>query len=154
MDLITITPFSVIGITVTTSNSDHKKLSEDMQSLWNRFMSENIIDQIPDKVSNEIYCIYTDYVGNYTKPYVALLGCKVENLDNVPKLLTGKNFTGGKYIKHTVKGNIFEGVVFNAWKNIWNMDDSQRAYTADFEIYGNNAQNPQDAEIEIFVGVL
>jgi predicted transcriptional regulator YdeE len=28
-----------------------------------------------------------------------------------------------------------------------------RNYSADFEIYGEKAQNPQDAKVDIFIGV-
>lgn len=152
MNQVTISPFNIIGITIKTCNNDHNKLSNDMHSLWNKFMSENIMDKIPDKISNDIYCIYTDYEGDYTKPYTALLGCKVETLKHLPDSLTGRSFNGGKYIKNTAKGNILQGMVFEAWTKIWKMDIS-RSYTADFEVYGERAQNPQDAELEIFVGI-
>ncbi|MCC2625465.1 MAG: AraC family transcriptional regulator [Burkholderiales bacterium] len=152
MNIITVEPFNFIGIAITTSNEDYNKLSQDMQGLWNRFMSENIIDKLPGMLGNELYCIYTDYEGDHTKPYSAILGCKVENLESIPDGLVGKSFAGGKYIKEVAKGNIFEGVVYNTWKNIWDMDIS-RAYTADFEVYGAKAQNPQNAEIEILVAI-
>ncbi|HLX54591.1 MAG TPA: hypothetical protein VKR58_11650, partial [Aquella sp.] len=69
-----------------------------------------------------------------------------------PESLIGKSFSGGKYINKTAKGNVLQGVVFDAWKNIWSMD-IHRSYIADFEVYGDKAQNPQNAEIEIFVGI-
>jgi predicted transcriptional regulator YdeE len=150
--MITIEPFNFIGIAIKTSNDDINKLSQDMQSLWNKFMSENIMALIPNKISNEIYCAYTDYEGDYTKPYYALLGSKVKNIDHIPDSLTGKSFSGGKYIKKIAKGNILAGIVFDAWKDIWTMD-TPRSYIADFEVYGDRAQNPENAEIEILVGV-
>lgn len=152
MELVTVAPFNIIGITIKTSNNDYNKLHNDMQSLWNRFISENIIDKISDKISNDIYCIYTNYEGDYTKPYLALLGYKVRNLNNVPAELVGKLFNGGTYIKNIAKGNTFKGVVFDTWKNIWDMNIS-RTYIADFELYSDKAKNPENAEIDIFVGV-
>jgi predicted transcriptional regulator YdeE len=31
--------------------------------------------------------------------------------------------------------------------------DLDRSYTADFEIYGEKAQNPENAEVDIFIAV-
>lgn len=152
MENINILPFNIIGIAVKTSNNDLAKLQQDMQGLWGKFIAENITDKIPGKISNDIYCIYTDYEGDYTKPYLALLGCQVENLNDIPAGLIGKHFNGGTYIKKTAKGNLFAGVVAEAWKEIWTLD-IPRTYHADFEIYGINAANPENAEVEILVGV-
>ena len=149
---INIPAFNIIGIAVKTSNNDLAKLQQDMQGLWNRFISENIADKIPGKTSNDVYCIYTDYESDYTKPYLALLGCQVENLKNIPDNLIGKHFNGGTYIKKMAKGNLFAGIVYDAWKEIWALD-IPRTYYADFEIYGINAANPENAEIEILLGV-
>lgn len=45
-----------------------------------------------------------------------------------------------------------QGIVFEAWLEIWNLD-IPRAYTADFEVYGEKTQNPADAEVDIFIAV-
>ena len=67
METINIDSFQIIGISIKTANSDVEKLQHDMQSLWHRFISENIAEKIPNKISSDIYCIYTDYEGDYTK---------------------------------------------------------------------------------------
>lgn len=36
--------------------------------------------------------------------------------------------------------------------NIWETN-LKRTYTADFEIYGKDAKNPKDAEVDIYVGI-
>lgn len=152
MEIININSFQIIGISIKTANNDLEKLQHDMQGLWNRFISEKIAERIPNKISNDVYCIYTDYEGDYTKPYLALLGCRVENLNDILAGLTGKHLNGGMYIKKTVKGNLFAGIVAEAWKEIWELD-IKRTYHADFEIYSINAANPENAEVEILVGV-
>lgn len=152
MEIIYIESFEIIGVTIKTSNNNLEKLQHDMQSLWNKFITENVADKIPDKISNDVYCVYTDYEGDYTEPYVAILGYKVRNLNNTPAGLSGKSFIGGKYIRKVAKGNLFTGVVYDAWKEIWALDIS-RTYHADFEIYGIKANNPKNAEVEIFVGI-
>ncbi len=152
-----IESFSIVGIAVRTSNSDIQQLTNDMQGLWGRFMAENIAGMIPNKLDDNIYCVYTDYEGDHTQPYTALLGCKVATLDLTPEMqaanLVGKNFIGGSYNKYLAQGNLMEGAVFKKWQEIWSMD-LKRAYAADFEVYGVKAQNIADAEVEIFIGVL
>ena len=156
METLELEVFSIIGITVRTDNSDIHKLTHDMQSLWGKFIAENIAQQIPDKIDANIYCVYTDYVGDHTQPYTALLGCKVAYTDlqsaSLPTGLVAHQFTGGKYNKYLVKGNLFEGAVFAKWQEIWALD-IPRAYTADFEVYGIKAQNLDSAEAEIFIAI-
>lgn len=115
-------------------------------------MSEDILNAIPNKIDTAVYSIYTDYEKDHTKPYTTVLGCKVENLDHIPEGMVGKSFEGGNYIRFTPKGNLAEGLVINEWNKIWNMDLG-RIFTADFEIYGEKAQNPSDAEIDILIAV-
>lgn len=149
MNTIKIEPFKVIGISVRTTNENGQSAT-DIGELWNKFMSEGIIERIPNKIDNVILSIYTDYEGDYTKPYTTLLGCKVENLNKIPKGMIGKEFEGGSYSKFTAKGDLTKGAVFGEWSKIWGMDLNRR-YTADFEIYGEKAENPTNAEVDIFV---
>jgi len=151
MEKVNIEAFKVIGITVRTTNEDGKA-AKDIGELWNTFMSEGVLAKIPNKADTTIYSIYTDYESDHTKPYTTFLGCKVENLDEIPKGMTGKEFEGGNYIKLISKGDLTKGAVFEAWLKIWKMD-LDRVYTADFEVYGEKAQNPTDAEVDIFIAI-
>lgn len=74
----------------------------------------------------------------------------VENLEHVPEGMRGLAIEGGAYEKHPLKGNLLQGLVYNAWVDIWSSGIS-RAYTADFEVYGAAAQNPEDAAVDIFI---
>ncbi|MCT4121791.1 GyrI-like domain-containing protein [Elizabethkingia anophelis] len=143
--------FYVIGIAVRTTN-ENQKAAQDIPVLWNKFMTEGIINLIPNKADHAIYCIYTDYEKDYTKPYTTILGCKVNSLDTIPEGMVGKIIESSDYSKQTIKGNLTEGIVYNEWLKIWNMD-LDRSYTADFEIYDEKAQNPENAEVDIFIAV-
>lgn len=151
MQNIKIESFKIIGIAIRTSNAN-QRAANDIPKLWNTFMSKNILDNIPNKINNTIYCLYTNYEGNHTQPYTTIIGCKVKNLDVIPEDMIGKSFNGGEYQKMSVKGNLEEGLIINQWFKIWNMD-LNRAYTVDFEIYGEKAQNPNNAEVDILVGI-
>lgn len=151
MQKVTIKPFKIIGIAIRTTN-EKEQASKEIPELWGRFMSENILTKIPDKVDHEIYSIYTDYESDHTKPYTAILGCKVESLENIPNGMVGKSFSGATYIKTTTKGDLMQGLVLKQWSKIFEMG-LDRSFTADFEIYGAKSQNPSDAEVDFYVGV-
>ncbi len=151
MEKETLNAFNLIGISVRTTN-ENQQAGLDIPKLWEKFMSESILAAIPNKVDQTIYCMYTDYEKDYTRPYTTILGCQVSTLDDIPVGMVGKRVESGQYSKFTAKGSLLEGVVFKAWEEIWRTD-LQRAYTADFEVYGENAQNPQDATVDIFIAL-
>ncbi len=66
--------------------------------------------------------------------------------------MAGKSFDGGTYIKTFAKGDLMKGLIVNHWTKIWEMD-LDRAYTADFETFGEKAQNPFDAEADLYVAI-
>lgn len=151
MQIVKIELFNIIGISIRTTN-ENGQASKEITELWGKFMSESILAKIPNKVDNEIYSLYTDYESDHTKPYTAILGCKVENLDNIPRGMVGKSFSGGTYTKTTAKGDLMQGLVVNQWSKIFEME-LDRTYDTDFEIFGEKAQNPSDAEVDFYVGI-
>ncbi len=151
MQKVKIEPFKLIGIGIRTTN-ENNQASKEIAELWQRFMDGNVLGKIPNKVDNTIYSLYTEYEIDHTKPYTAILGCKVENLDEVPEGMIGKSFEGGTYIKTSARGDLMKGLIIDHWAKIWKMD-LDRAYTADFEVFGEKAQNPSDAEVDFLVAI-
>ena len=152
MKRVIIEPFKVIGIAVRTTNQNGQA-GQDIGTLWSKFMSEGIVDRIPNKLDSNIFSIYTNYEGDHTEPYDTILGCKVSTLDDIPVGMVGQVFDGGSYGQFVSKGDLTKGVVFGTWTDIWAMN-IDRVYTADFEIYGQKAQNPTDAEVDIFIALI
>lgn len=151
MDKVRIEPFQVIGISVRTTN-ENGQAAKEIADLWDRFMNEKILEAIPNKTDSHVYSIYTDYEGDHTKPYTAILGCKVGSLEDIPDGMMGKSFEGGNYVKLSAKGNLMKGLIVNKWAEIWEMD-LDRAFTTDFEVFGEKAQNPADAEIDFLIAL-
>jgi predicted transcriptional regulator YdeE len=146
-----ITPLNIIGIAVRTTN-ENETSSIDIPQLWETFLSNGIQEKIPNKIDNTIYCLYTDYEKDYLAPYTTVLGCAVSSLNDIPEGFTAVTIDKAKYSKRVAKGNLQDGIVFNEWISIWN-SDLNRAYTTDFEVYGEKSKNPENAEVEIFVGI-
>lgn len=151
MNNTVIPSFNVIGIAVRTTNENGQS-AKDIGNLWAKFMTENIADKIPNKADTSLYCIYTDYEKDFTKPYTALIGYKVENLNEIPEGLTGMSIPGAEYAKFTAKGKDMQKMVGDAWYTIWNTV-LPRKYTADFEVYSEKAYHPEAAEVDIYVSV-
>lgn len=151
MDRIDIEPFKVIGISVRTTN-ENNQAGKDITDLWRKFMNDKILEAIPNKIDNTVYSIYTDYESDHTKPYTTILGCKVASLETVPEGMVGKSFDGGNYVKLSAKGDLMKGLIINKWLEIWQMN-LERVFTADFEVFGEKAQNPTAAEIDFLIAV-
>ena len=66
--------------------------------------------------------------------------------------MVAKTLENQNYRKFVAKGNILQGIVFGEWTKIWNTE-IDRKYTADFEVYGEKTQNPENAEIDIYVSI-
>jgi predicted transcriptional regulator YdeE len=143
--------FNIIGISVRTTNENMQAM-KDIPELWNKFMTGQVAEKIPNKIDDTVYCIYTDYEKDHTKPYTTILGCKVKNLDHIPEGMTGKSIPAGDYTPFLAKGNIMQGSVYNEWMKIWDAN-LPRTFTSDFEVYGAKAQNPENAEVDIFISL-
>ena len=68
MKQTTIKSFKVIGVSVRTTNENGQS-ANDIQALWDKFMSEGVANKIPNKIDGEILSIYTNYESDHTKPY-------------------------------------------------------------------------------------
>ena len=142
--------FKIIGISIESSNEGGQSI-EDMGNLWRKFYSDGISDKIPNKTSDDVYSLFTDYESDYTGKYTAIIGHKVESLEKIPDGLVGREFKGGKYTKLTAKGRMPDAIV-DIWKKVWREDkELNRRYTVDFEVYGLKSQNGAESEVDVFI---
>jgi predicted DNA-binding transcriptional regulator YafY/predicted transcriptional regulator YdeE len=144
--------FQVLGIHVRTSNKDYKS-ANDISQLWAKFWAENISDKISCKLGTEIYSVYTNYESDQNGEYDCIIGFRVDNISSVPDNMKLVKIEKSNYKKFTAKGDIIKGIVANKWQEIWEIN-LNRTYSADFEVYDNRASNPENAEVDIFVGVI
>jgi predicted transcriptional regulator YdeE len=142
--------FHVIGISVRTTNQGGKS-QKDIGELFGIFFRDNLIEKIPNKESNDVYCIYTEYESDFKAPYTAVIGCKVTSLETVPAGLIKITVPTLKYLVFKSIGKLPESVGMT-WNQIWQSRIS-RKYIADFDVYGQKAQNPNDAEVDTYVSI-
>jgi predicted transcriptional regulator YdeE len=150
--------FSVIGIQVRTSNAKEVTGGGAIPKQWERFFKEGIADKIPNKVDSTIYAVYTNYASDYNGEYDFIIGMKVSSVSDVPPGMVAKKVPKGRYaIVASAKGPVAQ-VVPQAWQRVYSLDDNKqlggaRAYKADFELYDQRSQNPQDSQVDLYVGL-
>lgn len=146
-----IESFTVIGIKVRTINDG--SAAKDLPKLWERFMSEQIFENIPNKLNQSIYCLYTNYEGDHTNPYDAILGCKVSSINDIPKGMISHTVPSSLGAKFVAKGSIINGeAVINTWFDIWK-SDLDRSFQTDFEVYDERSRNIENAEVDIYISL-
>lgn len=141
--------FKVIGIQVRTTN-ENEESAQDIPALFNQFISGNVMEQIPGKLSHSVYFVYTDYEGGFMQPYTCIIGCRVDSLSNVPEGMVGKVVEEGEFTTFAAKGD----QVGAKWGEIWSMDAKlDRSYTSDYDLYENLGEDFSKIDVTIHVAV-
>ncbi|MEQ8523898.1 GyrI-like domain-containing protein [Gracilimonas sp.] len=146
-----IQKFNVVGISIRTTNENGQAI-EAIEKLWGKFWGNEIQKQIPNKVSEDIYAVYTEYETDFTGPYTVIIGLPVSSMENIPEDFVGITIEKATYQKFVSKGKMPEAVV-NTWMEIWEHKDLNRAYKADFTVHGEKYYDGENAEVETFISV-
>ena len=139
--------FFVAGIAVRTTNHNGKAM-QDIGRLWTRFFSENIRNQISNRYTEDIYCVYTDYETDHTGWYTTILGCRVHEIVNDGFFVA--LIPSGNYLVYKPQGRQ-QDAVGKAWVEIWD-DSASRNYISDYDLYKAGTSNVEETEVEIYVG--
>ena len=139
----------VTGVQIKTTNQDGKSI-QDIGATWQKLFTEGIYERIENKVNSKTIGLYTEYEGDYTKPYIFVSGAESDKKQNSEQLVS-KIIPKGKYAKFVIIGDI-QNSVGQAWQEIWNME-LNRKYICDFEEYQNNSEDMKNQEIHIYIGI-
>ena len=144
--------FKLIGISLgkKTNNAEGQSV-QDIGGLWQRFEKEQIFDKIPNKLDFEVVAVYHSYEGDHTNPFAYFIGCRVADDVEVPSDLESLRVDAGNYQLFVAKGKMPD-CIGEAWSNIW-IEAKDRAYTADYEVYGEKSQDWSNAEVDIFISI-
>jgi len=137
-----------IGLPLRTNNDE---CSLAMPAHKERFFKEGILQRIPNKINGDILAVYTDYEGDYTKPYTWILGCEVSSLDLVPEGLIGKIIPSSDYAVFTTQGLFPQGLI-HAWQEIWK-SNLKRSYSTDFEVYWSNFDPHSNPQVQVYISI-
>ena len=149
--------FYVVGVSVRTSNDEVAKDGGPIPGLWQNFMEQNLGSTIPDRVGDDIYVVYTDFDQGLPGAYTYVLGGKVSSIAHVPAGMVSRQVPAGRYVVVTSDKGPLQQVVPAVWAKIWTMTPDQlggtRAHGADYEIYNLESFNPQDSQVNVYLGV-
>ena len=124
--------FTIAGVTIRTENAGGKA-KRDIGALWQQFMQQQVLQTIPNRYNDDIYCMYTEYELDANAPYTVILGCRVNSLEGLPEGITGKAIAAASYMLFKPVGSLPDSII-SAWVHIW-QSDINRAYEADFDVY-------------------
>jgi predicted transcriptional regulator YdeE len=141
--------FYVMGISCRTINKNGQS-GKDISELWDRFYKEDILSKIPNKVSNDVYNVYTDYESDHNGYYTTILGCMVKSLDAIHSGYTGKPIPAGHYNLYVSTGKL-PNCVLKTWQDIWK-SGIERVYIADFDVYPESG-DMDNARVETYLSV-
>jgi predicted transcriptional regulator YdeE len=149
--------FTVMGISVRTSNAEQMTAAAPIGKQWERLFKEGVLAAIPNKADANIVAVYSDYASDKDGEYNYLLGARVTKVESVPAGMTVKNVPAGRYAVFTSERGPVQKVVVEMWQRVWATPKSalggDRAYKADYEVYDQRAQNPADSVVDLYIGV-
>jgi predicted transcriptional regulator YdeE len=148
--------FLVIGIEAHTTNAREATADGIVPKQWQKFFQEGIFAKIPNRTGSNIYALYTDYESDHNGEYSFVIGAMVKNGTVAPAGMVAKQVSGGQFAVISSDKGPLPKVVPAAWQAVWKMEDDgkiKRAYQTDFEIYDKRSQDPQNAQVDIYVGL-
>ena len=150
--------FFVVGIEVRTSNAKEMTAEGVIGKQWQKFFQDGVAQKVPNKADSNVYAVYSDYASDRNGEYAFLIGVKVRDKSVVPSGMVLKTIPAGNYAVLTSEKGPAAEVVPAAWQQIWALEEKaqlggSRAYKADFEVYDQRTADPQNSQIDIYVGL-
>jgi predicted transcriptional regulator YdeE len=151
-----IPAFTVIGIEARTTNAREATADGIIPKQWQKFFQEGILAKIPNRTGSNTYALYIDYESDRNGEYSFFIGAMVKNGTAAPSGMVAKQVPGGRFAVISSDKGPLPKVVPAAWQVVWKLEDDgrlKRAYQTDFEIYDKRSQDPQHAQVDIYVGL-
>lgn len=157
--IITLPEVKLVGITARTSNAlemnpETSKIGATMQKFFASGMQAQIFGR---KNPGTTFCVYTNYESDVNGDYTYFIGEEVTSFENIDKEFETLTIPAQNYAKFTNQPGPMPTVCIDMWQAIWKMNavdlGGVRAYIADFEVYDHRSQNPEQAVLDIYIGI-
>ncbi len=148
--------FDVIGIAVRTTNKAEFEGNGLIAELWQHFFAEQVYAKVPHRADNNIMALYTEYAGNKDDMYTVILGVRVTKVEEIPMGMVAHHVPAQDYAIFTSQKGQMPTVVVDTWQKIWSQENSgilKRAYHTDYELYDERSSDPQNAQVDIYIGI-
>ena len=148
--------FSIIGIEARTSNGLEMKGEGVIAKQWQKFFQDGVQQKVTNKADSSLCAVYTDYASDRNGEFSFVIGVRVNADATVPPGMVLKKLPAGNYAVITSEKGPVGKVVAAAWQQVWALEDKAqlaRAYKADFEVYDSRATDPQNSQVDLYVGL-
>jgi predicted transcriptional regulator YdeE len=149
--------FYIVGVSARTNNAHEMSGKGKIGSVWESFLQPSLIAKIPNKIGVDPVAVYTDYETDHTGHYTYLLGLPISPAESVPASFTVKHVPAGRYAVFTSGKGPIKQIIPEIWQRIWAMSrkelGGERAFQSDFEIFDQRAADPENAQIDVYVGL-
>lgn len=151
---------TLVGLTERTNNQNEMNPdTSKIASLAGLYWTHQVADEIQQRSKPGVtYSVYTDFESDEHGDYTYFIGEVVDSLEgqDLEKFDT-ITIPVSDYTKFTTAPGKMPEVVITAWQAIWEMkpDDfgGKRRYIADFEVYDARAADPNQAVLDIYIGI-
>jgi predicted transcriptional regulator YdeE len=157
---VNLNSFMLIGISTRTNNKkemnqDTSKIGAMMKSYWSYQIANDFKYRVNPGVT---YAVYTDYESDEHGDYTYFIGEEVSTLENQDMTtFTSLIVPESRYQRFTTAAGAMSEVIIRAWQGIWQMTlsmlEGKRKYKADFERYDQRAIDPNNAIVDIYIGI-
>ncbi len=134
----------IAGIELRTSNTE---AFQTIPPFWGKFYGENTIEKISNKVSKDVYAVYTNFENegvDNTGVYSLIIGCEVSDIDASDSLKSVVVAPQERIVFEVEAGHPEK--VGEKWIEIWQRNDLNSTIVADYELY------KETGKIEIHIG--
>lgn len=149
--------FTVVGISIRTSNAKEATPQGMIGRQWLRLARESVLSRIRNRADKNIMAVYTDYASDHDGEYTYVLGARVTSAEGEPAGLVTTTIPAGRFAVFTSEPGPSEKVVPEVWTKINSLPKTavggDRVYKADFEIYDQRAVDPQNSQVDVYVGI-
>jgi predicted transcriptional regulator YdeE len=142
--------FSVAGISTLVTGGQENAVDQ-INDLWGEFFAQQIGQSLPDRAGETIYAVYSDYQGDYTKPYRLTIGYRMQENAAPSEKFYQVMVQSADYAMMSAQGEQPKALI-ETWTSIW-QSDLPRSYDTDFEVYGPRFFEDGVHEVLVFVGV-
>jgi predicted transcriptional regulator YdeE len=151
---------TLVGLTARTNNENEMNPeSSKIAKLAGLYWGDQIANNFKHRTSPMVtYAAYTEYESDENGDYTYFIGERVDSLDD-QDLSQFQTITllASKYQKLTTAAGKIPDIIISAWQEIWTMNESdfggKRRYIADFEVFDQRAADPNNAVIDIYIGI-
>ena len=138
--------FTVAGVSARVRNDRPEAFAQ----LWDEFRKADIPAALPQRRSDEVYSLYTQYESDHTGEFTLVIGYAVADGVSVPDELDAHDVPAAHYAVIRAEGPMPQALI-ETWRAIWE-SDLQRTYTGDFDLYRqgvDGAPGPIDIHVAV-----